>query len=196
MKELRPMEIRARMELTPEEHDQMILEGYAAVFDQPTVLASIEGVDYREIISRGAFDNADMSDCCLKYNHNDGVPILARSRGGSLKLSIDNKGLFFRASLFPTSVAKDVYTLVKAGALDKCSFAFTIDTNGDTYERSTHTRTIKRISNVWDCSIVDVPAYKQTSVQARSWAEAEAEAERKELESSELRKQLIARTYL
>lgn len=195
MKELRTMDLQ-KMEIRAIESnhpDQMILEGYAAVFNSPTVLATINGVEYKEVIERSAFDRTDMSDCCLKYNHESSVPILARSRGGSLKLTVDDKGLFFRANLFPTQAAKDVYTLVKAGGLDKCSFAFSIDDKGDEYDKANHMRKIKSISTLWDCSIVDVPAYNGTSVSARSWAEAEAEAEQKELENAELRKRLIER---
>lgn len=160
--------------------EEMVLEGYAAVYDSPTVLYSLDGIDYKEVISRGAFDSTDFKDCCLKYNHENGVPILARTRGGSLQLSVDNRGLFFRAKLFDTQAARDVYTLVKGGALDKCSFAFTIAEGGDTYDRGTKTRTIRNIQKCFDCSIVDNPAYQETSVQARSFFEAEAERDHRE----------------
>ena len=119
--------------------EDMILEGYAATFDSPTVLYKRDGIAFKEVISRTAFDKTNFKDCCLKYNHESGIPILARTRGGSMELDIDNRGLYFRAKLFDTSVARDVYTLVKGGALDKCSFAFTIADGGDTYDRETRT---------------------------------------------------------
>ena len=89
-------------------NDEMILEGYASVFDTPTVLWEYEGVEYKEIIDRHAFDNADFSDCCLKYNHVDTVPILARVRGGSLTTEIDDYGLKFRAKLIDTTTNKEI----------------------------------------------------------------------------------------
>lgn len=157
--------------------DEMVLDGYAAIYDSTTVLYKIDGVEYKEVIQRGAFESADFKDCCLKYNHENSVPILARTRGGSLKVEPDQTGLHFNARLFNTQISRDVYTLVNEGALDKCSFAFTISQGGDEYNRETRTRTITQIDKVWDCSIVDVPAYESTSVQARSFFELEREKE-------------------
>lgn len=176
-----------------DENGEMILEGYAAVFDQPTVLfTDANGNEFKEVISRDAFNNTDMSKCCLKYNHESSVPVLARVRGGSLELNVDDYGLHFRAKLFNTSVARDVYELVKAGGIDECSFAFTINEDGDIYDKATRTRTVQAIDYLWDCAVVDNPAYGGTSVSARSFLEAEAEKER--LESLEHERQLeIAR---
>ncbi len=179
LKETRNVELR-NLERNDDNSQEMIVRGYASVFDSPTVLYEFDGVEYKEVIARGAFDGADFSDCCLKYNHNDAVPILARTRGGSLKTEVDELGLKFEAKLFDTGVARDVYTLVKEGCLDKCSFAFSIVESD--YDRATHTRTITKIGKVFDVSIVDIPAYDDTSVEARSYFELERE---KELSASE-----------
>lgn len=176
-----------------EEKNEMILEGYAATFDNPTCLYEYDGIQYNEIIDRGAFDGMDYKDCCLKYNHSDNVPILARTRGGSLELSVDDVGLFFRAKLFNTQTSRDVYELVKQGGLDKCSFAFTI--KDESYNRDTRTRHIKKINRLFDVAIVDIPAYDSTSVSARSFFELEREKEHKALEKVKLQKELILRTY-
>ena len=176
-----------------EENGDMILEGYAAVFDSPTVLYEIDGIQYKEILDREAFSGAEMKDCCMKYNHADNALLLARTRGGSLKLSIDNIGLKFKAKLFNTTFARDIYTLVKEGGLDKCSFAFTV--NEDDYDRKTRTRTIKQIKELYDVSVVDVPAYDDTSVVARSYFELVRENERT-LEREKLANELLVRTYL
>lgn len=170
-------EIRT-LDFANQSDEEMSIQGYAATFNRPTVLYKIEGVEFKEVIARTAFDKTDMKDCCLKYNHSDQVMILARTRGGSLKLKTDDNGLFFDAKLFNTTSGKDVHLLVKEGVLDKCSFAFTIAPDGDTYDPKTRTRTITNIEKLWDCSIVDIPAYDSTSVQARSFFEAEAEKER------------------
>lgn len=148
------------------ENQEMILTGTAVVFDKPTMLYKYDGIEYKEVIDRHALDNADFSDCCLKYNHTDSVPILARCRGGSLQTTIENNGLTFKANLFNTSVAKDVYNIIKSGGLDKCSFAFTVERSE--YDAETHTRTILEIDKVYDLSIVDIPAYADTDVEARS----------------------------
>lgn len=166
-------------------NEGMILEGYAATFDSPTVLYKVGDTEYKEVIERGAFDEMITKDCCLKYNHSDNVPILARTRGNSLELDVDSIGLRFKAKLFDTQVARDVYTLVKEGALDKCSFAFTI--KSDRYDRNTNTRHIEKIDRLFDVAIVDVPAYESTSVQARSFFDLERERESMEIENGKLK---------
>ena len=176
-----------------DENNEMILEGYAATFDNPTCLYEYDGVKFNEVIDRGAFDEMDSKDCCLKYNHSDNVPILARSRGGSLELTVDNIGLRFKAKLFNTQTSRDVYELVKQGGLDKCSFAFTI--KEDSYDRDSRTRHIKKIDKLFDVAIVDIPAYDSTSVSARSYFELEREKEQKALERAKLQKELILKTY-
>lgn len=174
------------------ENDEMILEGYAAVFDQPTVLWVDNGFEYKEVLDRHAFDGADMKKCCLKYNHESGVPPLARVRGGSLELGVDDYGLKFRAKLFNTQTSRDVYEIVKAGGIDECSFAFSISEEGFEYDKASRTRTIRKIDTLWDCAVVDNPAYGGTSVSARDFFSAEAEKERLDRLEAEKREALKA----
>ena len=117
--------------LTTNDNDdkKMVLSGHAAVFDKPTVLWECGDIQYKEVIDRHAFDETDISNCCLKYNHSDHVPILARVRSGNLKITTDSIGLKFDAELFDISSSRDVYSLIKEGGLDSCSFAFTIKYN-------------------------------------------------------------------
>lgn len=182
------------MEVRAAQDEEMILEGYAVVFEEPTILYKIDGIEYKEVIDRNAFNNTSFKDCCLKYNHSDSVPILARTRGGSLSLSVDERGLFFRAKLFDTQTSRDVYSLVKQGGLDKCSFGFSIEENGDEYDRSTRTRRIKSIDRLYDVSVVDIPAYDQTSVEARSFFELESKKEALD-KAKEQRRKLLLKTY-
>lgn len=192
MKEIRTAPLK-ELRFVGEDDGEMILEGYAAVFDQPTVLFVDNGTEYKEVIDRAAFEKTDMAKCCLKYNHESGVPVLSRVRGGFMLLSIDDYGLHFRAKLFNTQTSRDIYEIVKAGGLDECSFAFSIADNGDSYDRKTHTRTITRIDTLWDCAVVDNPAYGGTSVSARSFFEAEAEKEKLDSLKREERERLKAK---
>lgn len=182
------------IEVRSEEDNSMILEGYAATFDSPTTLYKVGDVEYKEVIERGAFDNSDMKDTCLKYNHESSIPILARSRGGSLSLSVDDKGLFFRAKLFNTQTSKDVYTLVKEGGLDRCSFAFTVER--DSYDRNTNTRHIQKVGKLFDVAVVDIPAYDSTSVQARSFFDMEIEKNAMEMEKAKKKAELLRKILL
>lgn len=182
-------------QIIEDDEQRKVLEGYAVVFDSPTVLYEYGGIEYKEIIAKGAFDNANMKDCCLKYNHGDSALILARTRGGSLQLNIDDYGLKFRATLPNTTSANDVYELVKSGIIDKCSFAFRCEE--ESYNQETHTRTILKIKRLYDVSVVDIPAYDDTNVEARSYFDGIAkENENIATERAQRVKRLICRTYL
>lgn len=157
IKEIRISELRA-----PEntDEDKMIIEGYAAVFETETDLGWC-----KEIISRDAFDNCNMSDCVLKYNHNDNCLILARTRNKSLQLTVDNKGLKIWAELIDTTQNRDVYKMVRARLLDKMSFAFSVRKQEWDYENDV--RRITEIAQLFDVSVVPVPAYDTTDIYAR-----------------------------
>lgn len=155
MKEIRMVEMRAV------ESEDMIVEGYASVFDSVTDLGY-----YKEVIDRNAFDNADMSDIVMKYNHEDSVLPLARTRGGTLQFEVDDHGLKIRARLVDTTVNRDIYTLIKEGILSKMSFAFTV--KEEQYDYETDTRRILAFDKIFDVSVVDVPAYETTEIFARS----------------------------
>lgn len=156
------------------ENEKMIIEGYAAVYDSETTIGDAEAWGFKEVIERGAFNGANLKDVPLKYNHDDAVPILARTRNKSLTLTADDKGLFIHAELLDTTDGIDMYKRIQAKLIDKMSFAFTvadeeIDTTGKIPKR-----TIKKFDKIFDVSVVDTPAYEDTSVYARSREIAEA----------------------
>jgi hypothetical protein len=170
----------------------MRVEGYAATFDEPTVLYEYDGVQYKEVIARGAFDGADMSDVIFNYNHAGRV--YARTRNKTLGLEVDLKGLKINARLDGTQEGRNLYEEIDGKYIDRMSFAFTVA--ADSYDRDTHTRTILKVKKVYDVAAVDIPAYDTTSISARSFFEAAAEEERKAADAAELRKKLILLTYL
>lgn len=155
-KERRLVEIRA----LEQENNEMVLEGYAVVFESPAT-----HFGYTEIIDRHAFENCDMRDVCLKYNHEDNYVIMARTRNHSLELIVDDIGLKIRATLIDTASNRDIYQCVKSGLLDKMSFGFTYDR--EEYDYDTDTRRILSIDKLYDVSVVDVPFYDETYVVAR-----------------------------
>ena len=157
MKETRISELRA----LDNNEEQMVIEGYAAVFEKHTDL-----VWCNEIFSSVAFNNFNMSDCVLKYNHNDNCLILARTRNKSLELTVDSKGLKIRANLIDTTQNRDIYKMIKAGLLDKMSFAFSVKKQEWDYDNDV--RRITEISQLFDVSVVDVPAYDNTEIYARN----------------------------
>lgn len=157
-----------------EDAGKMIIEGYAAVFDSETLIGSEEWGFY-ESIDKRAFEGANMKDVPLKYNHSDAVPILARTRNKSLELKVDEKGLFIRADLLDTSDGRDMFKRIEAGLIDKMSFAFTVKEEDVRCEKNKAPhRKILRFDRIFDVSVVDTPAYEDTSIYARSRERAEA----------------------
>ena len=146
-----------------EDEQKMVLEGYAIVFDQETLIGD-KDKGFIESIDRNALKNANMKDVPMKYNHDDSFLIIARTRNNSLRLTVDDIGLKVRAELIDTDSNKDIYKMVKAGLLDKMSFAFTVSSQKIDRSGDIPKRTITDIDRLYDVSIVDLPAYDQTSI--------------------------------
>ena len=174
-----------------EENDGLYVEGYALTFDAPTVIAEIDGMQFKEMIDRRSLLNANMSDVIFNYNHSGKV--MARTRNKTLELSVDERGLFIRARLDGTEEGRKLYDEIKGGYIDRMSFSFTV--GEERYDRENRMRVIEGIKRIYDVSAVDIPAYDTTSISARSFFEAVADEERKALDSAELRRKLLLRTY-
>ncbi len=175
-----------------ESKEAMIVEGYAIVFNQETMIGDSE-YGFIEVIDDRALDTTNFKDVPLKYNHTDNRLILARTRNGSLTLKVDEFGLKVRAELIDTQSNRDVYKSIEAGLLDKMSFAFTVkeqswDRTGDIPKR-----TITQIDRLYDVSVVDLPAYEGTSIDAiaRSLELADARIKALENEKDEETKAVI-----
>ena len=147
------------------EGDIMTIEGYAIVFDQPATHGN-----FTETIKSGALDGTDMKDVPLRYNHNDNVMVMARTRNKSLRLKVDQNGLLISADLIDTQSNRDLYKGIQEGLIDKMSFAFTVADGGSTWtfgEKET-LRDVTKIDKLYDVSVVDTPFYDSTSIYARS----------------------------
>ena len=167
-----------------EEENKMVVEGYAIVFDEETLIGDEER-GFIEVIDKNALANTNIKDVPFKYNHNDTTLILARTRNGSLSLEVDEKGLKIRAELIDTTSNRDIYKCVEAGLLDKMSFAFTVKSQSWDKSGKIPKRTITAIDRLFDVSVVDLPAYDQTSIQASSRSLEIVEAELKALDDAE-----------
>ena len=160
------------------------VQGYAAMFGNEEVMYEYDGIQYKEVIDSKAFNGADMQNVVMNYNHS-GKPV-ARTKNNTLSLFVDDVGLLVNADLSGTEEARKLYEEIKGGYIDKMSFAFTVHPEGEEYNQQTHTRKITGIKRLFDVAAVDIPAYESTSIEARSFFEAEAGRElveaRKELE--------------
>ena len=139
------------------------VEGMAVVFDQEADMGW-----FTEKIDRHAFDNTDMSDVVLNFNHDNNY-LLAGTRNGSMQLRVDDNGVFQRSNIINTTQGQDVMKLIRSGLLSKQSFAFTIADDGERWENidGKERRTITKIDHLYDCSIVTFPAYSQTTLWSR-----------------------------
>lgn len=194
MKTNREYRAFSNFELRKGDNEELIVHGVPIVFNQPTMIYEYEGIKYFEIIDRHAFDNCDMSDVIMNYNH--GGKVVARLRNKTLVLNFNENQVEIDAYLGGTQEGRNLYEEIQGGYIDKMSFAFVVDVNGDEYDSLTHTRTIKHIKKLYDVSAVDIPAYDQTSISARSYFEEEYSKELRTMELDRLRKLAIAKTKI
>lgn len=153
--------------------DEKIVEGYATTFNDPYILWSAEDYEVREQVDAHAFDEADMSDVILQFDHSGKV--YARTSNNTLQLRVDDHGLKVRAELSGTEIGRQLYEEIKGGYITKMSFGFTVkaDERLITEEegKTTVLRTITKIGKLYDVSAVSLPANDATSISARSYGE-------------------------
>lgn len=128
------------------------------------------------------------SDVILNLNHSNMVPdVLGRFRNSdkdTLSLELRGDGVDCRCELPKTNNANDVLELMKRGDITGMSFAFEDDwedsENGVSLEKTNDIedgkevwlRHVKKITALYDVSIVTHPAYEQTNVGLREASEA------------------------
>ena len=110
-----------------------MIKGYASVFFDGTErteysLGTHSGRPYVERIERSAFDNALSrgDDVVALFNH-DPNNVLGRSSSGTLKLSLDSRGLAYEIEPDETTIAQNVLRMQKRGDIPGSSFAFRVD---------------------------------------------------------------------
>lgn len=154
---------------------EMIVEGYATTFNQPYELWRDGEYTVMEQIDASAFDDCDMADVIMQYNHEGRV--FARTSNDTLEVAPDEKGLFTRAHLGGTELGRQVYEEIDGGYTTKMSFGFRVreDKREVTEDREAGTvtvlRTITKIEKLYDVSAVSIPANDATSISARSFGE-------------------------
>ena len=190
------MEIRtAENEEAPEE--RKVVTGYASTFDEPYTLYEDYGWRFNEVVDARAFDNTDMSDVILQYDHCGRV--FARISNNTLTVTPDEKGLLIEADLGGTELGRQLFEEIRGGYTNKMSFGFTVD--GEDYldtkdvdGKALTVRTITSVRKLYDVSAVSLPANDATSISVRSLTDGEIEriqAERLEAEKLELRRKKL-----
>lgn len=184
--EIKELEMRTLNVVFSTTDENGVIEGRPVVYNSRADIGMFD-----EIIEPGALNNTDLTDVRFCLNHDTSF-VYARSRrnnaNSTMQLVVDEQGLGMRAVLDieNSSRARDLYSAIKRGDIDKMSFMFGV--RGDRWDDidSEHpTRHITDVSTVVEVSAVTFPAYNATSINARSKealdnARAALESERKQ----------------
>ena len=167
-REYRNLTVEARA-IEDQGDEKRIVTGYASTFDEPYVLYDGDGWKYLEVVDRGAFDNTDMSDVIMQYDHRGRV--FARTRNNTLTVTPDDTGLFIEADLGGTEIGRELYEEIRGGYTDRMSFGFTVNGEFEEYEKTEegvalYTRHITSVEKLYDVSAVSLPANDGTSIEA------------------------------
>ena len=180
--------------------EERIVEGYATKFNQPYELYNWGDYVVNEQIDGRAFDDCDMSDTIMQYDHRGRV--FARVSNKTLELSVDSVGLKVRANLGGTEAGRQLYEEIKGGYTTKMSFGFIVEEDVRTYTENHETnvttvlRNITKIKKLYDVSAVSLPANDATEISARNFSEGVIEEIRKEIAAAEERKKQIDKVKL
>lgn len=163
------------------------VEGFAARYEPYVLYYDYDGQPVYERFERGCFDDCDMSDIIMQYDHEGKV--LARTSNGSLIVEVTDEGLFTAADLGRTEAARDLYEDIAAGMVTKMSWRFRLGTYY--YDQESRTIVHKTVKKIYDVAPVSIPANDNTEINARAWVDGEiAEAARREAELDERRRRL------
>ena len=191
------MEVRtAENEEAPGE--RKVVTGYASTFNEPYTLYEDDGWRFNEVVDARAFENTDMSDVIMQYDHEGRV--FARMSNNTLTVTPDEKGLLIEADLGGTELGRQLFEEIRGGYTNKMSFGFTVD--GEDYldtkdadGKALTVRTITSVRKLYDVSAVSLPANDATSISVRNLTDGEIEriqAERLEAEKLELRRRKLS----
>lgn len=148
---------------TRSENDEMVIEGYFAVFNSETELWP--GA-YEEVAPE-AFDNSISNDVRALINH-DTALVLGRNKSKTLELKVDSRGLWGSIKINPRdSDAVNLYERVKRGDVDQCSFGFNILSEETDFRDDGTVKWRLTEVDLHEVSVVTFPAYEATGVQAR-----------------------------
>jgi uncharacterized protein len=145
-------------------NEPVVISGYAAVFNSKTSIGDF----FEEVIAPGAFARSisENGDIRALFNHN-WDHVLGRTKNGTLKVEEDNRGLKFEVELPYTSLARDLAESLRRGDINQCSFGFFATNDTWDYAVEPAIRTLNEVE-LYEISVVSIPAYEDTEVSLRS----------------------------
>lgn len=149
---------------TRDDGDDLVIEGYFAVFDSPYVLW--DGAT--EIVKPGAFAGCLSGDIRALIDHDTRL-VLGRTKAGTLTLREDARGLYGTIKINRDDAdAMSLYARVQRGDVDQCSFGFDIEEETFVDLGGGQCRwEINKVNPLYEVSVVTYPAYEETAVKAR-----------------------------
>ncbi len=154
-----------------------VCTGYAAVFfdqeDEGTTYELYPGLSER--VMPGAFDRAiaEQQDVRALFNH-EPDHLLGRLSAGTMRLSVDRRGLRYEIDLPDTQMGRDVAEMTRRGDLTGSSFSFRIakqtfryNSNPDDSDPEDDIRELQDL-DVIDVGPVSFPAYASTTTGVRA----------------------------
>ena len=171
-REYRNMTIQTR-DVVEGEEERKIVTGYASTFEEPYKLFEWDGGEFWEVVDRSAFDETDMSDVIMQYDHEGRV--FARTRNETLTVTVDEHGLKIEADLGGTEIGRELYEEIRGGYTDRMSFGFTVNAESEEREKLEsgvikYTRRITSVNKLYDVSAVSLPANDGTEIGADATA--------------------------
>ena len=167
------------------------VDGYAAKYEKYLLWDDGDWGKTYERFEPGCFDNTDMSDVIMQFDHAGRV--FARITNGTLLVEADDTGLFMAADLDKTELARGLYEDIKAGMITKMSWRFRVGKYYVEREEGSKDRTIvhTEIPKIYDVSAVSIPANDNTEINARDFVHGVMdEIARSEAELDERRRKL------
>jgi len=148
------------------EPESRIASGYAAVFGR----RSLDLGGFTEMIDPDAFTRTvQQADVVALWDH-DERHLLGRVASGTLRLSIDARGLAYELDLPDTSTGRDLAELLRRGDVRGSSFGFrTVRDEWHQDDDGAVTRTLLEVALI-DVSPVARPAYPDTDAALRDIA--------------------------
>lgn len=160
--------------------DGFTLEGYAAVFDAPTLIDSWEG-RFEERIAPGAFSKTLKERApVMQFDHGHDVATGSVPIAAIEELSEDEEGLFVRARMFDNPRVEPIRHAIAGGAIDGMSFRFRVIKEDWDETNELPVRTIRELG-LYELGPVVFPAYEATSVGVRSLLAELDDTQRQEL---------------
>ncbi|WP_432694196.1 HK97 family phage prohead protease [Priestia aryabhattai] len=163
------MELRVNeLQLNTIAEDKMVVSGYVNKTNQWSQPLGTRN-KFVERITPGTFKRALQRATEIQFlAEHDNNKILSSTKNGKLTLREDDKGLFMKAEITPTSWGEDYYNLIKDGIITNMSFGMAV--RGQKWEKRSNgisERTINEL-DLFEVSAVKNPAYVQSTIAARS----------------------------